>query len=86
MDLPFAMSRFCTLEGINNVIFASAFRSPLFGQKFGVQLCDGSLAGLLTRAVIVIDQDRKVAYRDLVNEITDEPNYDGALAVLTGKA
>lgn len=86
MDLPFAMSRFCTLEGINNVIFASAFRSPLFGQKFGVQLCDGPLAGLLTRAVIVIDQDRKVAYRDLVNEITDEPNYDGALAVLTGKA
>ncbi len=84
MDLPFAMGRFCTLEGIKNVIFASAFRSPLFGQKFGVQLCDGPLAGLLTRAVIIIDRNRNIAYRDLVNEITDEPDYDGALAVLRG--
>lgn len=85
MDLPFAMSRFCTLEGIDNVVFASAFRSPLFGQKFGVQLCDGPLAGLLARAVIVIDKDRKVIYRQLVEEITDEPDYDAAIAVLKGK-
>lgn len=85
MDLPFAMGRFCTVEGIENVIFASAFRSPLFGQKFGVQLCDGPLAGLLARAVIIIDTDRKIAYSQLVNEITDEPDYESALRVLKGK-
>ena len=51
MDLPFAMGRFCTIEGIKNVLFGSAFRSPLFGQKYGLQLVDGPLAGLRTRAV-----------------------------------
>lgn len=82
MDLPFAMQRFCTANGIENVITASAFRSPLFGQKFGVQLVDGPLAGLLARAVIVIDRDRKIAYRELVEEITNEPDYKAALSVL----
>lgn len=82
MDLPSAMSRFCTANGIENVITASAFRSPLFGQKFGVQLVDGPLAGLLARAVVIIDRDRKIAYRELVEEITDEPDYAAALSVL----
>lgn len=82
MDLPFAMGRFCTLEGIKNVVFGSAFRSPLFGQKYGVQLCDGPLAGLLARAVIIIGTDRKVIYRELVGEITNEPDYEAALSVL----
>ena len=82
MDLPFAMQRFCTANGIENVITASAFRSPLFGQKFGVQLVDGPLAGLLARAVIIIDRDRKIAYRELVQEITNEPDYKAALSVL----
>ncbi len=82
MDLPFAMSRFCTVEGIKNVVPASAFRSPLFAQKFGVQLVDGPLAGLLSRAVIVLDTDRKVLYSELVEEITNEPDYEGALSVL----
>ena len=85
MDLPFAMGRFCTTEGIKDVIPASAFRSPLFGQKFGVQICDGPLAGLLARAVIIIDRDRNIAYRELVEEITNEPDYDAALRVLKGK-
>ena len=85
MDLPFAMGRFCTTENIKNVVVASAFRSPLFGQKFGVQLCDGPLAGLLARAVIILDKDRKVEYRELVNEITNEPDYDAALRVLRGQ-
>lgn len=84
MDLPFAMARFCTLEGLENVIPASAFRSPLFGQKFGVQLCDGPLAGLLARAVVILDEDRKVIYRELVEEITNDPDYDAALRVLRG--
>ena len=84
MDLPFAMSRFCAANDIENVVVASAFRSPLFGQKFGVQICDGPLAGLLARAVIVIDRNRDIAYRELVSEITHEPDYEAALSVVKG--
>ena len=79
VDLPFAMDRFCTVNGLDNVIPASAFRSPLFSQRFGVQICDGPLAGLLARAVIVTDTDHKVIYSELVHEITNEPDYKGAL-------
>ena len=79
------MSRFCTIEGLKNVIPASAFRSPQFGEKYGVMLVDGPLAGLLTRAVIIIGPDGTVKYRDLVNEITDEPDYEAAIRVLEGK-
>lgn len=82
MDLPFAMSRFCTVEGIENVVAASAFRSPDFARNYGLMLMDGPLAGLLARCVIVIDKDGKIVYRDLVHEITDEPNYKGAIKVL----
>lgn len=85
MDLPFAMARFCTAEGIDNLTMASAFRSPLFSQKYGVQMVDGPLAGLLARAVVVIDKDGKVIYRELVDEITHEPDYAASLAVLKGK-
>lgn len=85
MDLPFAMKRFCTAEGIKDVVVASAFRSPMFGQKYGVQLCDGPLEGLLTRAVIIIDKEGKISFRDLVEEITNEPDYDAALKVLKGQ-
>jgi len=82
MDLPFAMKRFCTVEGIRNVVAASAFRSPMFGQKYGVQLSDGPLAGLFARAVVVIDKNRRVAYRELVEEITREPDYAAAMRAL----
>lgn len=82
MDLPFAMGRFCTTNGIKDVVVASAFRSPLFGQKYGVQLVDGPLAGLLTRAVLILDPERRVIYRDLVENITSEPDYEAALKVL----
>lgn len=85
MDLPFAMKRFCTANGIEGVTMASAFRSPAFSQKYGVQIVDGPLAGLLARAVIIIDKDRKVVYRELVGQITDEPDYKTALAVLKGE-
>lgn len=81
-DLPFAMSRFCTIEGLKNVIPASAFRSPQFGEKYGVQLVDGPLAGLLTRSVIVIAPDGKVIYRELVPEITSEPDYEAAIRTI----
>ncbi len=82
MDLPFAAGRFCETEGLKAVIPASAFRSPMFAENYGLQLVDGPLAGLLARAVIIIDTDRKIIYRDLVEEITDEPRYDEAIDVL----
>lgn len=82
MDLPFAAGRFCSAEGIDKVTVASAFRSPMFAQKYGLQIVDGPLAGLLARAVIVLDEDRNVIYSDLVEEITNEPHYDEVIEVL----
>ena len=82
MDLPFAKGRFCSAEGIENVTVASAFRSPEFSQEYGLQIVDGPLAGLLARAVIVLDENHKVIYSDLVEEITNEPDYKGAISVL----
>lgn len=83
MDLPFAAGRFCTVNGIKNVIPASAFRDrDSFAKNYGLEIVDGPLAGLLARAVIVIDENGKVAYTDLVEEITHEPRYDEALEVL----
>ena len=74
-DLPFAQSRFCTTEDIKNLIAASAFRSP-------VEMVDGPLAGLLARAVVVIDENGKVIHAELVPEIAQEPNYEAAIKVL----
>lgn len=82
MDLPFAASRFCVAEGIADCVVASAFRSPEFGQKYGLQIIDGPLAGLLARAVIIIDEDRNVIFSDLVSEITNEPDYAAAIDVI----
>ena len=82
MDLPFAMGRFCAAEGIANCVVASAFRSPEFSQKYGLQIVDGPLAGLLARAVIVIDENRNVVYSQLVEEITNEPDYHAAISTL----
>ncbi len=81
LDLPFAHGRFCGAEGIKNVVTASAFRSA-FGEQYGVTLIGGPLAGLLARAVVVLDESGKVLYTELVPEITQEPDYDQALAVL----
>ena len=82
MDLPFAAGRFCAADGLNNVIAASAFRTPTFAENYGVEMVDGPLAGLLARAVIILDENRKVIYSELVPEITEEPHYDEALDVL----
>ena len=81
-DLPFAHGRFCTTEGIENVVALSAFRCSCFEDKYGMLLIDGPLKGLLARGVIVIDEAGKVVYEDLVPEITTEPNYEAALASL----
>ena len=78
-DLPFALSRFCGAEGIENVTSASAFRDS-FGEDYGLTITDGPMAGLLGRAVVVIGADGKVAYAELVPEIAQEPDYDAALA------
>lgn len=80
-DLPFALSRFCGAEGIENVTSASAFRDG-FGEAYGLTITDGPMAGLLGRAVVVIGADGKVAYTELVPEIAQEPDYDAALAAV----
>ena len=82
-DLPFAQSRFCGAEGVENVVTLSTFRdTPKFSKDYGVQILDSSLAGLNARAVIVLDENNKVLHSELVSEIANEPNYDAALAVL----
>ena len=78
-DLPFALSRFCGAEGIDNVTSASAFRDS-FGEDYGITITDGPMAGLLARAVVVIGADGAVTYTELVPEIGSEPDYDAALA------
>lgn len=82
MDLPFAAGRFCTANSIENVTPASAFRRGDFVRNYGVELVDGPLKGLLARAVIIIDENGKIAYRELVDDITHEPDYKAALSIL----
>ena len=81
-DLPFAQSRFCKAEGIDSVITPSQLRNRDFGRKYGVEMTDGPLAGLLARAVVVLDQNDVVRYTQLVPEIAQEPDYELALAAL----
>jgi thiol peroxidase len=81
-DLPFAMSRFCGAEGLDNVITLSTFRGHDFHAKYGVDITDSVLKGLTARAVVVLDENNKVKYSQLVGEIADEPDYDAALAAL----
>ena len=78
-DLPFALSRFCGAEGIDKVQTASAFRST-FGKDFGLTITNGPLAGLLARAVVVVDASGTVTYTQLVSEVANEPDYAKALA------
>jgi len=81
-DLPFAHSRFCETDGLKNVETLSVFRSPAFGKEYGVTITSGPIKGLLARAIVIIDADGKVLYTEQVPEITQEPDYDAALAVL----
>lgn len=80
-DLPFAQSRFCGAEGIKNAEALSAFRSS-FATDYGLKLTDGPLAGLCSRAVVVLDEENKVIHTEQVADIVNEPNYAAALAVL----
>jgi thiol peroxidase len=79
MDLPFAAKRFCSTEGLENLTVASDCRDKDFGKAYGMLIADGPLAGVLARAIYVIDKEGNVAYKQLVPEITEEPNYEEAL-------
>jgi thiol peroxidase len=81
MDLPFAQKRFCGAEGIKNVEMGSLFRSDFF-KHYPVDIVDGPLAGLCSRAVIILNEKNEVTYTEQVYEITSEPNYDAALEAL----
>ena len=81
-DLPFAMSRFCVAEGLDNVMTLSLMRGRDFMRTYGVKIADTALRGVTARAVLVLDEKDEVLHAELVDDITHEPNYDAALAVL----
>ena len=78
-DLPFAQKRFCGAEGLKNVIPLSTFRHPEFGDVYGVRMADSDLKGLMSRAIVVIDESGKVVYTEQVAEISNEPDYGKAI-------
>ena len=82
-DLPFAQSRFCGAEGLDKVIMLSTMRGRDFHKDYGVMITDPPLSGLMARAVIILDEKDRVVYTELVPEITQEPDYDAAIAALS---
>ncbi len=81
-DLPFAQARFCGAEGIDHVETLSDFRKGKFGKKYGVTILDGPMKGLLSRSIVVLDEESTVIYTEQVAETVDEPNYDKVIAIL----
>ena len=81
-DLPFAHQRFCESEGLDKVIPLSVFRSPAFGNDYGVTIANGPLTGLLSRSIVIIDNKGKIVYTEQVPEIAQEPDFEAALKVL----
>jgi thioredoxin-dependent peroxiredoxin len=81
-DLPFAHSRFCETEGLKNVVGASEFKDRGFSKSYGIEIAEGPLAGLFARAIVVVDEKGAVIHSQLVPEITQDPDYDSALAAL----
>lgn len=81
-DLPYASARFCTTEGITNVVALSGFRNTTFGKSYGIEILDGTLAGLYARSIVVVNEDGIVTHSQLVPEIAQEPDYDAALSAL----
>lgn len=82
-DLPFALSRFCSAEGLENILTLSDFRGS-FSKDYGVEMIDGALKGLISRSIVIINEEGKVIYTEQVPEIKQEPDYEKALAVLNG--
>ena len=83
-DLPFAHARFCGAENLDNVVSLSTFRAPKFGKDYGVEINGGVLDGIMSRAIVIVDESGKVTYTEQVPEIAQEPNYDAALNALKG--
>jgi len=81
-DLPFAQGRFCSTEGLENVVPLSMMKSKKFAKDYGVLITDGPLEGLAARAIVIVDENGKVIYTQLVKEIADEPDYEAALKAL----
>lgn len=81
-DLPFALTRFCSAEGLDNVVTLSDYKSEEFATAYGAKIIDGPLNGLLSRAVVVIDTDGEISYTEQVPEIGQEPDYKNALAAI----
>jgi thiol peroxidase len=81
-DLPFAHGRFCSTEGIQNVVTLSGFRDSSFGKAYGLDITDGAFAGLYARSIVVVNESGKVVYTEQVPEITQEPDYDSALRAI----
>ena len=82
MDLPFAAGRFCSTEGIENLVVASDFRNKDFANAYGVLIADGALAGVTCRAIFAVNEEGTVIYKEIVPEITAEPEYEAALAAV----
>ena len=82
-DLPFAQNRFCGAENIKNVLTLSDFSNGSFGKDYGLTIMDGALANLHSRCIVVLDESHKIIHTEQVDEITSEPNYETALAVLS---
>jgi thiol peroxidase len=83
LDLPFAFKRFCISEGIENAVTASDYRYHTLADNYGVRMEGGPLSGLYARAVLILNENHKIIYTELVQEVTDEPNYDAAISALT---
>ena len=81
-DLPFAMKRYCASEGLETIVNASDFRYNDFASQYNVEMTTGPLKGLFTRVVLVLDQDNNITYKEEVDDITHEPNYDAAKAAV----
>lgn len=81
-DLPLAHKRFCGAEGIENVVSASQYKDFSFTEGYGVEMVDGPLPGLMARSIVVVDTEGNVIHNEMVDDITHEPNYDAALAVV----
>lgn len=83
-DLPFAQSRFCGAEGLDKIEMLSDFRNGAFGKDYQLEFTEGPIEGLLSRCIIVLDEDGKVLYTEQVAEVVEEPNYKAALNALNG--
>lgn len=81
-DTPFAQNRFCGAEGLENVVTLSDFRYGTFGKDYELELLDSPMKGFLSRCVIIVDENNKVVYTEQVSEVSEEPNYDAAIAAL----